>query len=655
MPAVRILKIPIDDADFQRFVALYHKYNTSVEGDAARWDKVSRSISGSQRPLSELTRSVEGLGGSFTRVLGVAGDLGHGLDMALLTIEKIVKRTVEFSAAVTAAVDGLARGNVNARNLAASLNSSTGATRAFGIASRASGGLIPESLPAAIIAGAANFQTVGMADIELRKAGLTPNSAVANPIAASFDIARLAHNYFVAHRGDLARALAPQMAQMRSFESLGLTQSQILELGNTPLSRINQMQAFAERNAHNLRQARGSANAFQIFRERLGKAGQEVEVDLGNRIATVAPKLGRTIDDVAKRFLQLTDKALTTKNLDGIAAGLGSLDKLLESKSTTGALNTFTGEVGKASTALGALVKLLHPLEVLEHPAKSAQHALEHADAFIGHEVGRLRDWATGQPTAAQRAASDRARLHPSAMIGDIRTQARSHGVSFVTALATAAVESSLVPDAVNKHSSARGIFQQIAASRKAYGVHDWTNLAQAIRGGTTQLGDAKALARQLFPHASGMELANATYGIYHEGGKAFQRMISEERLLGGGGAGQWEHSWLTPGSLKQALGRFDTSQANLHALFAADPGASASVIRQVADEQARLTRAQIADVVHPVHATQAQAAAASGVRLTQTLVREHLRPKHQRIVITNSTASNVAVQAETVARGYGY
>jgi hypothetical protein len=156
-------------------------------------------------------------------------------------------------------------------------------------------------------------------------------------------------------------------ASMRTSENLsatGFTQSglgleDVRQLGNTPRSELERAQAEYQKDQKSFNVSDKNTDAWYEFLRQLKSAGNMIETDLTNRLATLAPSLKDFADTLSKDAKILIDNILTPSNVKALADGINDVSSYLGSSQFKQDIKDFAGLVGLIAEKMRAAARFL--------------------------------------------------------------------------------------------------------------------------------------------------------------------------------------------------------------------------------------------------------------------------------------------------------
>lgn len=148
--------------------------------------------------------------------------------------------------------------------------------------------------------------------------------------------------------------VALSIAKQRGFEALGLNQSDLLAIMNTPTADILRAQSVAIKAAPKLNFANKTAQAWAVLSVQLQEAGVQIQTSLINGLEKLAPAfhiLSRNIADAIQNLLQ--SKGFKSVILDASAAVRKFAD-WIKSPAFNTALHHFATDLGKVGKFLSS-------------------------------------------------------------------------------------------------------------------------------------------------------------------------------------------------------------------------------------------------------------------------------------------------------------
>lgn len=637
MPATPVITIDIDDAQFQAFRKLYDDYTKKVgelpdafktasealnHGAASNAEAISHitqhfgAATDAQKAFIRATQT----GNRFlSQTARIAKSIsGHIFDAAKMLLRFGGLGGIAGGAALGFGLDALMRSGQTQVLQARGLNASTRQVRSF---QSAFGPFAPSGFLNALNNEQSNPSLFPLL------AHFTHQSVGTVRSMNTVDLARIVladARRFAMQNPQGSNERLPNSPEMRALAGAGITQQTLNMLRNMPGDTLPNAGRQYFTMVRELGALGPSFQALRNLQQSLDQAGARIERVLVKDLGDVSPALTQLVGSLSGDAVELVNSVLSKNNLAKIQQGLtdfanfvasGGVQKDIAKFGT--ALGTLTSDALSAGKVLDAIG---HPgrtaARFFHNEASAAKFDAEHLAHAIPRAIGNAQNRANravaggvartavhawdrlrGLPTPEQRARADYDQLHPEIVVRAINNAAHRNGISSALALATATTESGLNPGAVNPNSSARGLFQQLTSMRRAYGVANMFDPAQASNGGTAQLRDARSLALQLEPNATANERRRMAYAIFHMGAPAFMRDWGEMGLVGSARPGVWERSMLLPRDTRAALSNFNVALRNYTGLAALDANPNAATVRDVELAGNRLSMRQIAQI----------------------------------------------------------
>lgn len=374
--ATPILKIPVDDAAFKKFIETFNKYQKALGDQDSAWadindalNKMTESMEKQKEAASDLTeeerdraKALKEIADQQKRIdteqeardteaskrrqkaINQVREYGRGVASAAMSLTK----WFSISSAVgigTGILGGFGLGRFSeyagdARRQASGMGISIGQMQRTNVA------MSPYFDSSSTIGRVANMAGDPTQIAPLLMMGLNPRGA--DPAELTLQAASRARSMFIKSKGNLAIAEAQGLTQIFSPEELR-------RMSNASSSEFTADQNLARKESINQGLSDKTARKWQQFTMTLDNAGYKLKNALIDKL-TVFAAPGGPLENLVNAFVKMTDDVLTKTNLDAIASGLNVFAKYINSPEFQKGFQSFTTDIvalaGKIHSAL---------------------------------------------------------------------------------------------------------------------------------------------------------------------------------------------------------------------------------------------------------------------------------------------------------------
>ena len=497
-----ILRIPVDDAAFKKFVETFAKYQRALEEQPEMWKGMNDGIGDAVAAgasfaaiLGEQIKSTEDLEKghdklqSAKRKAAQAEDeegrkrkkreedeakrrkeaIGQVKDYARASLDAAVNMAKWAAGGAVVGAVGTVLGGFGLADLAGSMGNQRRQAAGYGISigqhQRAEVTLGRYLGVDSALENIANLNSDPEGRVPFHNAGVDPSGK--DP-AQLLNMMAMAIGKQYASFGPNAGALAHAHGYDRIFTADEMRQLAAVYKTGELAGTINGAVGYG-----GLKVNDKDARAWQKFMADVQATGYGLEDLAGNKLAGLAEPLG----NVTKAFGRLIDNALTKQNLDWLADGISRFAKYIGTDDFKNGIKTFADDVvivaKKMADALVFLGIIPDPNESQADKARDKYNQQQETDYQNGNlPYQHAAKWVSKESDAA------------------IATASKAWGVSKNVLTGIFGVESAFGHNAGYSKAGALGPMQFIPSTAARYGVHDRRDLGQSMMGAAHLMHD---------------------------------------------------------------------------------------------------------------------------------------------------------------------
>lgn len=407
--AAPILKIPVDDAAFKRFLETFAKFRKEVEGQPEAWSGVSGGIRDAAESAAEFAKELDKQA-QETRRLSASedaldkartasarrrkaedDDTKRREDAAADRRKHIIDQTREYGRTVASIAVGAGKwalgggllglltggiGLFGLDRLAAGVGDARRSAMGFGVGAGQAQGLginLQRYFDVNTVLGnVANAQANPAQWGAFRSLGVDPRSG--NAADLTYQLARAARSRFIADKGNLQLAQAQGLTQFFSPEDLRRMASESTGQFNASLAQSQSYRGLSD----------DVGRKWQNFTVGLETAVKNVE----NTLVTKLSRLEPALEKIIAKFGDLAVKVLDRIDFDALGRGLDKFASYITSPQFQADFKTFVDDVSVLAQKIASALKFLGIIPDTPNPGGAAPAGVPNAD-IAGVPSGR--------------------------------------------------------------------------------------------------------------------------------------------------------------------------------------------------------------------------------------------------------------------------
>lgn len=512
----------------QAWKAAAETMNAGMTQNAAALQTVRQHLHAATDAQHQFTRATATSGTALDRMVRSAETLRHSIFATARTLLRISGIGLGAVGGGLFGLDRLGNGISNQVLQARGLGASTAQVQAFQIAF---GRFAPGNLLASLNTAQANPQ---ITPLLAHLTGLSPNVVAAMRTTALARVILGAARRFGQANPIGSPGRFPQAPDMQALTALGFNQQGISELANLSPQTFTDAERQRVRILGDLGGSLGPARReFQRLHVAVDTVGRELERDLGQRLAVLAPTIDRLIGTFGKDAQILIGDVLSPANLRALDTDLQKFGDFLSSGRAQKSFEHFADSLENLSAEIATAGRIIGDVF--------------HIPTAIGHAASGLRAAFAGAAGAGgsdvHKAAHFLAELAGIAPIPGVSTVAIPRNLAGLEAAADARFgflpgtmaglvqhESGGNVNAHNPRSTAFGLTQLTAGTQAREGVLNPGNAAQSIAGGARFLAQNMLLVKHLAPGLPATTITALGFAGYNQGDAWLRRFLLRER-----------------------------------------------------------------------------------------------------------------------------
>jgi hypothetical protein len=414
--ATPILRIPVDDAAFKKFLETFNKYQSALGKQEDAWADINDALVQMTENMEQQKEAAAGLTEEENRraealkkiaeeqrdadkeqeardkeaskrrqhAINQVREYARGVASAAMSLTKWVSidSALAFGGSMLSmyGLDRFANYAGDARRQASGMGISIGQMQRTSVA------MSPYFNAEQTIDRIANMAGDPTQMAPLLMMGLNPRGK--DPAELTLQAASRARSMFIKNKGNLAISEAQGLTQLFSPEELR-------RMAHESNADFSADQRLARNAAVNKGLDDKTARKWQQFTMTLDNAGYSLKNQLIDKLTTLVGPLTK----LEGAFVHLVEQVLTKSNLDGIASGIESFAKWINSPDFQKGFQTFTDDVVAIASKIDSALKLLGWVPDSDPVAAAA--AAQRRDMVAGAAGGAAIGGAVGGPVGA--------------------------------------------------------------------------------------------------------------------------------------------------------------------------------------------------------------------------------------------------------------